>query len=181
MKDVEGEAMTEAKAGGIVPRASRPHIPGYGIPRTRKGMLDWEWARERLEVALVYWVASIRPEGGPHVMPTWGVWLDERFWFEGGMGTRRARNIAHNPAIVVHVEQGDDAVIVEGMAEMTRSPDADLAARLVEGYGKYRTSHGYTADPANWESGGLWAMRPTLAFAWSKYPQDATRWHFEPA
>jgi hypothetical protein len=36
------------------PRTDRPHVPGYGIPRSTKGMLDWAWATERLEQAKIY-------------------------------------------------------------------------------------------------------------------------------
>src|SRR5262249_59267329 len=79
------------------PRASRPHIPDYGIPDTPEGLLPWSWARERLEQALTYWIATVRPEGRPHMMPSWGAWVGDRFFFEGGPRTRRGRDIAPNP------------------------------------------------------------------------------------
>jgi Pyridoxamine 5'-phosphate oxidase len=169
---MEGETQQE-------PRASRPHIPDYGIPETPDGLLPWSWARQRLEQALTYWIATVRPEGRPHAMPSWGAWVGDRFYFEGGPRTRRARNIAQNPEVVVHVEHGDDAVIVEGTAT-TLNPDADLEARVVEGFGKYRTSHDYEVDPQNWRRGGLWVLSPKVAFGWNvgNYPADATRWHF---
>ncbi len=40
------------------PRADRPHVPGYGIPETLEGVLPWSWALERLERALIYWLAT---------------------------------------------------------------------------------------------------------------------------
>jgi nitroimidazol reductase NimA-like FMN-containing flavoprotein (pyridoxamine 5'-phosphate oxidase superfamily) len=161
------------------PTASRPHIPDYGIPDSLDGLLAWGWARERLEEALTYWIATVRPEGRPHAMPSWGAWVDDRFFFEGGPRTRRARNIARNPEVVVSVEHGDDAVIVEGVAVMLE-PEPDLEARVVEGFAKYRTSHDYEVDPQNWREGGLWALDPRVAFGWNVglYPADATRWHF---
>jgi nitroimidazol reductase NimA-like FMN-containing flavoprotein (pyridoxamine 5'-phosphate oxidase superfamily) len=162
------------------PRASRPHIPGYGIPDGPEGLLPWSWARQRLEQASTYWIATVRPEGRPHVMPSWGAWVGERFYFEGGPQTRRARNIAHNPEVAVHVERDDDAVIVEGRAEPLAAP-AELEARIAEGFAKYRESHDYEVDPERWRAGGLWVMRPRVAFGWSVglYPADATRWHFD--
>jgi Pyridoxamine 5'-phosphate oxidase len=162
------------------PQADRPYVPEYGIPTTLDGLLPWSWARERLEEADTYWLASVRPEGRPHLMPTWGVWIDDRFWFEGGLNTRRARNIARDPAVVVSIERGRDVVIVEAVAERSLDPDPATVERLVTAFAKYRPTHGYTVDPDNWRTGGLWAARPTVVFGWSRYPDDATRWRFEP-
>ncbi|MGH8875521.1 MAG: pyridoxamine 5'-phosphate oxidase family protein [Acidimicrobiia bacterium] len=160
-----------------MPEAGRPHIPDYGIPESEAGMLAWSWAHGLLEEAPTYWVASTRPDGRPHVTPIWGAWVEERFWFEGGPHTRRARNLAANPATVVHVERGDDVVIVEGTAQVVE-PAGDLVEALVEGYAKYRTSHDYEVDPTNWRDGGLWAVSPVVAFGWTRFPTDATRWRF---
>ena len=42
----------------IEPTADRPHVPGYGIPTSTDGILDWSWARERLDRAITYWLAT---------------------------------------------------------------------------------------------------------------------------
>jgi hypothetical protein len=163
-------------------RRDRPHIPDYGIPTTDEGLLDWAWARDQLRDALVYWVSTIRPEGRPHAMPTWGVWLDDTFWFEGGTETRRVRNLAVNPSAVVSIGGVGMALIVEGVVEMRLDPDPALGARLVEGFAKYRVPpYEYEADPANWRSdaGGLWMLRPTVVFGWQAFPKTCTRWTFD--
>ena len=162
------------------PRVDRPVTePGYGIPGTMEGTLDWSWVSGRMSDALTYWVASVRPDGRPHVTPIWGVWVDEAFWMEGGAATTRARNLASNPAAVVTVERGNDAVIVEGEAKRVFELDDALISRLRDGYAKYRDSHGYEADPQNWVGGGIWRVRPHKVLAWSDYPADATRWTLE--
>ena len=53
------------------PLASRPHMPGYGLPetRSRKGLLPWKWAAERLSKGRNYFLATTRPDGRPHVVP----------------------------------------------------------------------------------------------------------------
>lgn len=160
------------------PRVERPDIPGYGIPEEIEGALPWSWARERLERATVYWVATVRPDGGPHLMPTWGAWVNDRFWMEGSPGTRRFRNLAGNPRTAVSIQDGRDTVIVEGIAEEAAGPVPELVMRLVAGFAKYRASDEYDADPANWAREGFWAVRPKIAFGWSAYPVDATRWRF---
>lgn len=159
------------------PRATRPHIPGYGIPDD-DGTLPWSWARQQLEQALIYWVASVKPDSHAHLMPTWGAWVNDRFYFEGGLETRRARNIAANGWISVGISDRNQAVIVEGEAvNIAPLEDATLIAALVEGFAKYRDSDDYEADPANWRdpAGGLWELRPSVAFGWSRFPETTTR------
>lgn len=153
---------------------------GYGVPDTDEGLLDWPWAVERLESALNYWFSSTRPDGRPHAMPAWAVWLDGALYFEGSPATRRARNIAANPEVVVHLESGDEVVILEGRAEDAAAPERALAERLAAEFtAKYgNTRWEYRPEPDQWDSGGLWALRPRVAFAWSDYPRDATRWRF---
>jgi hypothetical protein len=129
--------------------------------------------------ALIYWVASVRPDNKPHVTPIWGAWVDDSFWMEGGANTRRFKNLARNPATVVTVELGNDAIILDGDAERVYDLDDGLTKRLLDGYAKYIKSHGYKAEPANWDDGGIWRVRPRKVLAWSDYPKDATRWTFE--
>ena len=168
------------------PRATRPLLRDYGVPEDLDGLLAWSWVREHLTQAIVYWVSTTRPGGAPHAAPIWGVWLDEVLWFEGGRGTRRARNLALDPRAVAAVHVSDDAaIIVEGEVEDRTDPDPALASRLLDGFGKYRaTRWAYEADPANWRSdagGGLWCLRPAVVLAWSRFPDDATRFLFERA
>ncbi len=159
------------------PRADRPHVPGYGIPTSTKGMLPWSWAVERLERATIFWLGTASGAGTPHLIPIWGAWVDGHWYVEGGP-TRWQRNLRENPQMAIHVElAGGEVVIVEGPAVEVVAPDPDLAARLVAGYDKYRPD--YAADPANWAQGGLWELRPLKAFAWTSFPKDMTRYTFD--
>jgi len=149
------------------PEASRPHVPGYGIPKSKKGLLAWNFVDERLAKARNYWVCTTRPDGRPHARAVWGVWVEGAVCFGGGAETRWARNLARNPALVVHLESGDEVVILEGTAEQISDPKHALVARIQEAYqAKYKTPH----PPP------FWVLRPRVAFAWSKFPKNATRW-----
>jgi hypothetical protein len=155
---------------------------GYGIPDNDEGLLPWVWAVERLETARNYWFSTTRPDGRPHAMPAWAVWLDGELFFEGSPQTRRARNLAVSPAIVVHLESGDEVVILEGEAREVGKPERALAERLAAAFtDKYASTHDYRPTPEQWDGGGLWAMRPRVAFGWSKFPSDTTRWRFPDA
>ena len=105
--------------------------------------------------------------------------MDETFYFDGSPQTRRGRNLAVNPAVTVHLEDGTKAVILQGDALEIHDAGQEFYQKLARTYAeKYRTL-GYEPAPDTWASGGLWVVRPRLAFAWTKFPDDATRWVFE--
>src|SRR5881296_1956739 len=106
------------KEKGKTPKTTRPHIPGYGLPKSKKGLLPWKWADDRLRKSRQYWIATTRPDGRPHVMIIWALWLDGMLYFSTGKESRKARNLAANPNVVVHVESpSGEIVILEGRAE----------------------------------------------------------------
>jgi Pyridoxamine 5'-phosphate oxidase len=158
------------------PIVDRPVVPDYGIPESADGLLPWSWARERLERATTYWLATAGPDGAPHLVPIWGAWVADRWYVEGG-ATRWQRNLRANPKLAIHIESGDELVIVEGDAIEIASPPEPLAAAVLAGFGKYRP--GYVAEAANWAEGGLWELHPVKAFAWTIFPDDMTRFRFE--
>ena len=158
------------------PTASRPYMPGYGIQdaASGRGLLPWSWAVERLTQARSYWVATARPDGRPHAMPVWGVWMEEAFYFSCGQASRKARNLALNPACVVGCEPADEAVILEGRAELVTDPLT--IARFAALYGpKYGWNMEGFAEP-------VYRVRPVAAFAFLAAPGEftgsATRWTF---
>ena len=100
------------------------------------------------------------------------------FWMEGGPRTRRFQNLAANPAVVVTVERGNDALILEGDADLVTELVDELVERLLVAYRKYVPTHGYEADRSNWDN-GIWRVRPAKVMGWSNFPADTTRWTFE--
>ena len=102
------------------PQTDRPRFhESYGIWAADEGagLLAWEWATERLERAHNYWVATASEAGRPHAAPVWGLWQDGVFFFSTARGSRKGQNLAVNPFAVVHLESGDEVVIVEGPVE----------------------------------------------------------------
>lgn len=68
-------------------------MPGYGIPSGSEGLLPWGFVEERMANARKYWVATVRPDGRPHLTPVWGLWVEGAFYFGSGPRTRKARNL----------------------------------------------------------------------------------------
>ncbi|HKV77993.1 MAG TPA: pyridoxamine 5'-phosphate oxidase family protein [Candidatus Sulfotelmatobacter sp.] len=161
------------------PRPSRPQAAGYGFPESTKGLLAWSWAEQRLKKSHNYWITTVKPDGAPHTMVVWGLWLDGRFLFSTGSKSRKARNLAENPKCVVCTENAAEAVIVEGIAEV-----ADVAARkkLLPAYErKYKFDMSTMKDDILSMKEPVFAVRPRVVFAmWEKHFQSkSTRWKFE--
>lgn len=156
-------------------QAEWPRTPReYGIAADGEGRLPWAWAEERLTAARTDWLATTRPDGRPHVMPVWGLWLDGALLFSTARRSRKARNLAARPDAIAHLESGDEVVILEGpVHEVT---DAALLTRFADAYeAKYR----FRPDPHD-AANAVYALRPRVAFAWREqdFPTSATRWRF---
>ena len=161
------------------PPASRPHAPGDGFPESKKGLLPWAWAAQRLKKSHNYWITTVKPGGSPHVMVVWGLWLDGRLLFSTGSKSRKARNLAANASCVVATEQAHEAVIVEGIAEI-----AEVAARrkFVPAYErKYHFDLSKMKDDMLSMKEPVFAVRPRVVFGlWEKHFQSkSTRWKFD--
>ena len=92
------------------------------------------------------------------------------------------KNLRANPEVVVHLESGEDVLILEGRAEELRGIDRALFDKIDEQYAAkydYRPRDNLSGpDDVPYPDGGLFAMRPRTAFAWSGFPADATRYRF---
>ncbi len=158
------------------PVSGRPQVPAsYGIPREPGDAGAWDAVADKIAAARNYWIASTRPDRRPHAMPVWGVWLDGQLLFATDRKSRKGRNIAANPAVVVHLESGDDVVVLEG--EPREATDAQLLARYVDAYDAKYAFRPNTSDTAT----VTYALRPSVAFTWleSDFRATATRWSFD--
>ena len=73
------------------------------------------------------WLSSVRPGGGPHLIPIWFVWVDDRFWICTSPSAK-VRNIAQEPRVAVALEDGNDPMVAEGTARVHDQPYPDAVA-----------------------------------------------------
>jgi pyridoxamine 5'-phosphate oxidase-like protein len=162
------------------PTPERPHMPaGYGVSQKKRGLLPFSWAERRLARSHNYYFSSTTPDGKPHTMVVWGLWLDRAFVFSTGSGTRKARNLAANPACVVCTEDVHEAVILEGRAELA---DLALRRRFLPIYErKYDFDMSSMAGDILALKEPVFIVRPRVAFGMVEkaFGERATRWRFE--
>jgi hypothetical protein len=156
------------------PVVEKPDLPpDYGNPTQR---LEWADVEDRLERASAYWIASTRPDGRPHVIPRDGIWLHGGLYYGGSQQTVHYHNIIRNPHIVVHIGDGQEAIIVEGEVVIEK-PTEEMAGRLSdESLVKY-PQYG-RLDPTMYMP-GVSVLRPRRVLAWTSFTENATRFRFE--
>lgn len=166
--------------GDTNPTASRADIPPeYGRPKKNHPLVDWSHVEERLTAARVYWIATAAA-GRPRVRPVDGLYVDGVIYLGGSPQTRWVRDLLANPRVTVHLDDGSDVVIVEGVAELlANGVEPELAERLAAASNAKYPEYGMTA--ASYTGGpGPFAIRPTSALAWRAFPNDVTRFRFDP-
>jgi len=181
------------------------HAPAHEAPMLddQPGTTPWTLAHERLaspEPSRTSWLATVRPDGSPHLMPIIAFWIDGAFHFVVGEGTRKGRNLAADARCVIatgsttlpsldiivegRAEPIEDEVAVARLAETLKGNDWPLEARGDQVYGP----NAPTAGPPPYS---IYRMVPSKAFGlpgmlgMEQYDQSElpkpTRWEFDGA
>jgi hypothetical protein len=150
---------------------SRPTFaPGYGISSEATGLIPWQLVEEKLAAARNYWIATVTPNGRPHTTPIWGLWQEDRLYFGVDARSQKARNLDASSTAVVHLESGDDVVILQ--CEVAAEDDQETVAAVLSAYAaKYDLPEDFAFDPVR-------VAKPYRGFAWreSDYPATATQY-----
>lgn len=146
----------------------------------------WAEARRRLGQAETYWLATVRPDGRPHVVPVLAVWADGALHFCAGSATRKAENLARDLRCVVAagapgldlvvegdaVKVGDDAALRRVAAAYTSKNGWQVEVRD----GAFHADGAPTAGPPPYD---VYEVTPTTAFSFGTDETfRPTRWCF---
>ena len=158
-------------------RRARPNMPHYGVmPDAVDAMLTWDWVDAQMHTARNYWICSVCSDGRPHSVPVWGAWVEGSLYFGTDKRSVKARNIARDKRIVLHLDSGDETVIVEGAALEAKIPKT-LLKKISQRY-----IEKYAFDPELEDAGDLLLrLVPRKVMAWLErdYPATATYWLFD--
>jgi len=148
----------------------------------------WTEVLEEIARAEVFWLATVRPDGRPHVTPLIAVWHGDAVYFTTGAGERKAANLRANDRCALttgtNTLRGLD-VIVDGPARLVEDPaERDGAASAFEAkYGARLTSPDGTwagmGDTIRAGGVGLYRVAPAVVHAFAKGEVFAqTRYRF---
>ena len=147
---------------------------------------SWDDTREALESAELFWIATVRADGRPHMTPLVAVWLDDVLHFCTGESEQKAINLRDNENVILMTgcnqwDRGMD-VVVEGRA--VRVTDQPMLERLAEAWThKWDGSWTYELGPEGFETDGderifVFAVRPEKVLAFGKGNFSHTRHAF---
>ena len=161
----------------------------------------WSVARERLEhpeKPRTSWLATLRPDGRPHVMPLITFWLDGALFFITSQSTRKGRNLAQERRCVITTSSTtlpSIDIVIEGSAE--RVTDTANLQRVVDMFGsndwkleiRGDSVFGPNAPSAGPPPYGVFRLVPSVVFGLpgmygmdaegGKKPIAPTRWTFQ--
>jgi hypothetical protein len=148
--------------------------------------MAWPTALVLVERAELFWVASVRVDGRPHVTPVVAVWLDGALYFSSGPEEQKSRNLAANAhcAVTTGCNTWNDGVdiVLHGDVEIRR--DLPQLRRVADAFvAKYGDDWAFEiADDGTFNGPGgalVYRLNPTQALGFGKgNPFSHTRWDF---
>ena len=165
-----------SESGGE-PVAELPKMP-YD-PGPASALLTWYVALDRLENAHTYWLTTVRPDGRPHLMPVWAVWLADALWFSTSEQSVKGRNLAREPHCSLSLDAAGIQIVLDGLAR--RVTGTDELQRFADTYTpKYDWPVTVVEDAVTFDDGGggnVYAVRAQTVFALSDDGAfTSTRW-----
>jgi pyridoxine/pyridoxamine 5'-phosphate oxidase len=134
------------------------------------------------------WLATVNPDGSPHVTGIGALWVEGAFWFETGAGTRKGKNLARDPRCTLSVATHEFDLTVDGEARRVtdHTTVAAMAGRWAEqgwparvdetGLALTAEFSAPSAGPPPWFVYRLTARSATAVL--TVEPGGATRWEF---
>src|SRR4029079_15676894 len=81
-----------------------------------------------LEREPVVWLSTVRPDGGPHLVPIWFWWDGEAVLVFSKPGAQKVRNLRAHPSVMLALgdaEDDFDVGLVRGRAELLDRPSRE--------------------------------------------------------
>jgi pyridoxine/pyridoxamine 5'-phosphate oxidase len=149
------------------------------------GPTPWSDVAHVLEHAELYWLATVRADGRPHVTPLIGVAEGPTVHFCTGLREQKARNLEHHSQVALTTgnntwAQGLD-VVVEGIA--VRITDYDALQRLADAYEtKYGSAWHFDVVDGGFgtsdDTAAVFRIEPAKVLAFAKEPHAQTSYRF---
>jgi nitroimidazol reductase NimA-like FMN-containing flavoprotein (pyridoxamine 5'-phosphate oxidase superfamily) len=154
-------------------------------PTPIRGQIPWGTVDLRLRAGRSIWLATVRPDGRPMVVPVWYCWDGSsdppRLYFITARTTQKARNLVNNDWVEAHLGDGDEVQIVRGHAARVEdraesdAVDAAYRERYVDPHTGTRAS--IYDNPAD----DLYRLDAQVVIAWSYGTVGTwTEWRFGP-
>jgi hypothetical protein len=148
------------------PTAERPDF-GEGYSPTEDTTFDpppWASVQDKLAASRNYWIITTRADGAPHAAPVWGVWGERGLTFGTSKKSVKGANLLRDRRVVVHLESGDDVVIVTGMVVLLSAEGAADPALL----DAYEEKYAFRPEPGSSSDDQWFLLAPSTVVCWNE-------------
>jgi|SRR5712691_3258607 len=136
--------------------------------------MDLPDARRTFRDMTVVHVGSVMPDGSPHVVPLWFVWLEDGVYVTCREGSRVTRNLARDPRVALQFDRGaawteQAGVVLSGLAEFLPQEHPSARGAVSAWFEKYRADlagRAFAAYAEQVERPALFRVRPERLSGW---------------
>ena len=124
--------------------------------------------RSFLEREPVVWLSTSRPDGAPHLVPTWFAWDGETIVIRSKPEARKVRNLRHDPRAMLALGDAEDDFDV-GLLEARAAVDdvaTELPAAFTAKYGERIAALGLTPAEFAATYSATIRLTPARALGW---------------
>lgn len=131
---------------------------------------------EQLASAPILWLSSVRPDGRPHIVPTWFDWDGEAITVFTKRDAQKVRNLRHVPSVMVALGRAEanfavellegEATVVDVPAGTADSGVRGPSPRFVDKYSEALAEAGLTIETFTAEYPQVIRIRLTRLLDW---------------
>lgn len=118
---------------------------------------QWQRAREAAD----FWLATVRPEAGAHLVPIWAVVVEDVFYMATGPRSQKVLNLRAQPRVALSLPDTRQVVIWEGEAKVLDGPLPE-AVRA-----QFREKYDWNLDAESKQEWVLVQVVPDKVLAWN--------------
>ena len=122
-----------------------------------------------LEREPVIWLSTSRPDGAPHLVPTWFAWDGQTIVIRSKPEARKVRNLRHDPRAMLALgdaEDDFDVGLLEARADIDDGRGDELPDAFVEKYGERIARLGLTLAEFAATYSATIRLTPARALGW---------------
>lgn len=130
----------------------------------------WRAIEARLGREMTIWLATVRHDGRPHLVPLWFIWLEGKIYLATGSDTQKFINMYHNQNVALSLPDTTSPILMEGEAHVANRTTVEAIADYF--YNKYEWDFRYDTT-TSWR---LIEITPHKILAWGDgYEAEGTR------
>jgi pyridoxine/pyridoxamine 5'-phosphate oxidase len=132
------------------------------------GIRDEERALQRaMEARLgreqTVWLATVRSDGRPHLVPVWFVWYDQKVYICTSAGSQKMVNLKRNGQAAVALPDTADVLVIEGQVAFPLGETVDILAQ------EFSDKYGWSFLDDSESDWRLVEITPTKVLAWNMH------------